>query len=147
MITHSDLCLAAQAKQAEWDALWPNACKECDATGYVSYYEPIDEIGGKYQSDECEGCMASSVCPRCGHVHDDDWNVDADEACVECGWDAELTDPSMWRPVAHCECWEVEFDKALREMEDLPLPLTDDEDYDYYADDLAFDAARERRLR
>lgn len=146
MVTYSDLCLAAQAKQAEWDALWPNACKECDAAWFVSYYEPIDEFGGMYKSGECEDCMGEGKCPRCGHQHGIEWNVDDDEACVECGWDVELTDASMCRPVAHCACWEVESDKELREMEELRLLITRDEEYDYYADDLAFDAARERRV-
>ena len=145
MVYHTDKCLSAKRKQEAWDALWPLACKECHATGVVSWYEHIDEFGGMICHDACEACLGKSRCPRCGHQHDENWNLEDEHPCTSCGWSPEINGDDMVRPYFSCDCLEEEIVERMDNR--YVLDDVDYEHYDYYSDDLAFDAAREKRMR
>lgn len=99
---HSPVCDAAaekvKAAQAEYDAKWPNHCKNCNARGGFdlpgSHWDPPD-------FDVCAECVCSGKCPRCGAstFSDDEVSI-----CSGCGFDTMNPD----RRPENYECWGCE---------------------------------------
>ncbi len=81
-------------QKAKWervifDGTWPKACRSCDASGVVVFYESHGMPGpGEQIVDPCEKC--EDHCPRCGwrfgegSSHEDFF--DDGMPCPECRW-------------------------------------------------------------
>lgn len=88
--------LQALARHA-YDLMWPNACKECDASGWIG-------------EDPCH-CLESGCCPRCGSQLG--WDVatfnkwlESNNPCPFCGWSHGSCSMDTRPPSHQCYCWE-----------------------------------------
>ena len=74
--------------RAIFDAMWPNFCRSCGASGSTIYYENHGVPGpGEQVEDACEKCEGG--CPRCRHQFPEaalDKFYEDSEACPVCGW-------------------------------------------------------------
>ncbi len=77
---------------AIFDATWPKACRSCDVSGVVIFYESHGMPGpGEQITDPCEKCEGR--CPRCAYEVEVEEIPEAFEAwwsdsmpCPSCGW-------------------------------------------------------------
>lgn len=98
---HTATCVHMGTLQAlarfAYDQMFPNACKECDASGWKG-------------DDPCQ-CLESGCCPRCGsQLHFDlathiEW-CEKGQPCPFCGWSHGSCFADTRPPSHQCYCWE-----------------------------------------
>lgn len=118
---HKQACEAARQeylrKLAEWEAKYPNYCRNCGGAGSVLVTENYAPHGARSAwpctfEDVCD-CVIEGRCPRCGATLPES-NPDAEpglELCLQCSWDA--TTPlkeQQHAPEWECTCWFDEPD-------------------------------------
>jgi len=103
---HSKNCDARHTAKLAYDAKYPNACRKCQGYGFHTAPATREDPG---LHEFCE-CLADGRCPRCGHQHNENWNLYLDDVepvadyCEACGWDPESGDR---RPDDDCNCFET----------------------------------------
>jgi hypothetical protein len=137
MTTHTQQCIEETqrilALQQEYDTCYSNWCRTCHGVGYNVWYEDVVGDGGPSMpmSEPCYDCVAQGKCPRCGHQHDENWQVNRsgptddprDDPCENCDW--------SWgyggRPeLDYCDCGEDAWRIEQEELEAMRyVPLTD----------------------
>lgn len=104
-IKHTDGCNKRHAAKLAYDAKYPDACKACHGSGRLTAPATREDAG---LDEMCPDCMCNGRCPRCGHQHDEQWNLWLDDdrdpradCCDACGWDPTSGD---CRPDDDCGC-------------------------------------------
>jgi hypothetical protein len=98
-VKHTWQCIDLHLQIADYERDWPNYCRKCGGWGGFAipqtYWEPGD-------FDVCE-CICSGFCPRCNHLHNEDWEG---EICEECGWQYDASGAGIVE--VECECIDQE---------------------------------------
>lgn len=118
-VKHTWQCIDLHLQIADYLFDWPNYCRKCGGLGYHYYPETMWDPPDP-DCDVCE-CIASGFCPRCNHLHDEDWEG---EICERCNWHCDKEDGI---PEAECHCNEPEDDWWQEE----PFSYNDLPDHDY----------------
>lgn len=128
-INHTPECQTRFLAWTEWNTRWPNACKTCNATGWIhdpGVYRYPDGSGDPPSTDLCTECVGKEVpqfvkkvlhlahpnaewgcCPRCACALDvTDFINDFSAAveCPHCGW-AGGAGAEDRMPEVDCDCW------------------------------------------
>jgi hypothetical protein len=122
MTVHKEACIQAFAlydqETSDYESLWPNHCRRCNARGGVSSaYDPSPagvSLGSGWMEDfdTCGECADHRNCPRCagtipGQQATLEAGVDPSTTCPHCGWSPD--DASGFGPEPpECLCWMAE---------------------------------------
>jgi len=92
-------CAKIDQQIREWEARWPNYCRQC--YGYGAFFHPATREEPE-SSDPCD-CTLDGVCPRCGITG---LNEDGEGPCDNCGWNYNDAKPEIW------DCWGCRDDEG-----------------------------------
>lgn len=118
-LLHSPACerqrAAHELRYAEYEAAWPNACRKCDASGWLESFDSVPMPFGPGNcsmptGEPCDCILQAEplpdlgVCPRCRHVQSVSSDAFADGClpCEACGWKWGERNGDV-RPLF--ECW------------------------------------------
>jgi hypothetical protein len=148
-MAHTRECIAAAQRiddaMAAFDAKYPNHCRDCDGLGAkewsdrdVGIFSAFDPCG------TCEGPAEGAVCGLCGQPGDFSQRTldGSDDDIRPCGC------PTNEQRAYHdgpCPCSEGLADLPDTLLADQDGVEMEDDDYDYAADDFAYDAWREQQ--
>lgn len=145
MTRHTSQCEQAQAAYVEWTKQNFQHCQACHGNG--SDGRPSDPSVGMFDPEPCDHCLGEGRCPRCGHLHGEEWERMQCESCIW-NWD----DPRTHSPYQECWCGYDEMEKELAEEEEMGRAFLDllydedaDREQDYALGDYLFDTEREKR--
>jgi hypothetical protein len=129
-LIHSADCQRGQAafqtRLAEYDASWPNACRQCDGLGWSEGYDsvPVPFGPGNCLMPSGEPCECTcdaddrGVCPRCRKSQPVGFDAFIDERmpCAACGWKWGERNGDI-RPAFECwgDCVLADDDPPLRD--------------------------------
>jgi hypothetical protein len=149
-MAHTPECIADAQRtrdaQAAFDAQYPNHCGACGGSGATEW---SDRDVGIYSAlepcDTCEGAGEGAVCALCGEPGDfSGRTLEMDDGDVRpCGCPTQARRPEFDGPCI-CEYGLEDLIDTRGADKDQDGVVIEDEDYDFAADDFAFDAAREQ---
>lgn len=80
-----------QQELAAFEAKYPKYCRQCGATGVISYTENGAPHGEGFwpmpMTDVCPACVEDGRCPLCGEdLPEEQYDTGEDFRCPACGW-------------------------------------------------------------
>jgi hypothetical protein len=141
---HTDDCIKRIVHRLMWEAARPNHCATCQGEGV---FDDSDPSVGMWGWAPCSDCTEQGKCPWCGRLFMTEAQIEnGDDCACACGYQYSCTESKNRIPVVDCCCWCAKAEAEMEAMRDeLDRLDAERQAYNYVADDLAYQAQRERQ--